>query len=70
MALRRYCTLTPPVANIKSRESFVIAPVNRPQEVIEDMPCHARPLPPRRLVREPEVNALVDANVDYVVGHV
>jgi hypothetical protein len=49
---------------------IVTAIVNRPQEVIEGLRCDASPFLPPLRVPEAEMNSLVDANVDYVVGHV
>ncbi len=43
---------------------------NRPQEVIEGLHRNVSPLPPRRRVREAEMNPQVDASVDHVVGQV
>ena len=44
--------------------------VNRPQEVVEGLRRDVSPLPPRRRVREAEMNPQVDARVDHVVGQV
>ena len=49
---------------------IVTAIANRPQEVIEGLRRDASPLPPRRRVREAEMNPQVDASVDHVVGQV
>ena len=42
--------------------------VDRPQEVLESPLGYVPALPPRRCVREAEVDALTDANVDYILG--
>ena len=49
---------------------IVTAIVYRPQEVIEGLRRDASPLPPRRCVREAEMNPHVDASVDHVVGQI
>ena len=49
---------------------IVTAIANRPQEVIEGLRRDASPLPPRRRVREAEMNPHVDASVDHVVGQI
>jgi hypothetical protein len=49
---------------------IVTAIANRPQEVVEGLPRDASPLPPRRRVREAEMNPQVDASVDYFVRQV
>ena len=49
---------------------IVTAIVNRPQEVIEGLRRDASPLPPRRRVREAEMNPQVDASVDHLVGQI
>ena len=49
---------------------IVTAIANRPQEVIEGLRRDASPLPPRRRVREAEMNPQVDASVDHVVGQI
>ena len=49
---------------------IVTAIANRPQEVIEGLRRDASPLPPRRRVREAEVNPHVDPSVDHVVGQI
>ena len=42
--------------------------IDRPLEVLESPLGYVPALPPRRFVRELEVDALVDANVDYILG--
>jgi hypothetical protein len=42
--------------------------VDRPQEVLESLLGYVPALPPRRCVGEAEVDALVDANVDCILG--
>ena len=42
--------------------------VDRPQEVLESPLGYVPALPPRRCVREAEVDALVDADVDCILG--
>jgi hypothetical protein len=49
---------------------IVTAIANRPQEVIEGLRRDASPLPPRRRVREAEMNPHVDASFDYLVGQI
>ena len=49
---------------------IVTAIVNRPQEVIEGLRRDASRLPPRRCVREAEMNPHVDASVDHVIGQI
>jgi len=43
---------------------IIVVIVERPQEVLEDPAGHLFALLPRRLVREAEVDALVDTGVD------
>ena len=49
---------------------IVTAIVDRPQEVIEGLRRDASPLPPRRRVREAEMNPQVNASLDHVVGQI
>ena len=48
----------------------MIVTANRPQEVIEGLRRDASTLPPRRRVREAEMNPHVDASVDHVVSQI
>ena len=47
---------------------IITAIVDRPQEVLESPLGYVPALPPRRCVREAEVDALVDADVDCILG--
>src|SRR5215475_12975770 len=47
---------------------IMIVIVDRPQEAREGPLGHLPALPPSRCVREPEVDALVDADVDQILG--
>ena len=49
---------------------IVVVTVERPQEVLEGPVRHVPALPTRHCVREAEVDAVVDANVDHIAGHV
>jgi hypothetical protein len=49
---------------------IMIVIMDRPQEVREGPLGHLQALPPPSCVREPEVDALVDADVDHILGRV
>ena len=49
---------------------IVTAIANRPQEVVEGLRRYTSPLPPRRRVREAEMNPQEDASIDHVVGQI
>src|SRR2546430_2197431 len=49
---------------------IIIVIVDRPQEVLEGPLGHLPALPPRHCVREAEVDALVDAGTDHLVGRI
>ena len=73
MSVAAATTMIIPVVVIVAAALLVMimtAIANRPQEVIEGLRRDASSLPPRRRVREAEMNPHVDASLDYVVGQI
>jgi len=50
--------------------AFVTSLLRMPQDVADGPICSARPLSPCYFVRRPEVDALVNAYVNYIISHV